>query len=169
MSSYVNMMDDIRWTEADHVARVESFLRSSVTHVREHVLLRRSIGFSFYLFAQMLPAGPTKDLLGSFGQPLSPAALAELTAAAQVFLQADALAAQARLDSAALDLALDYEQAQEKLAALPPVPTDGSTDPNADARASLQAQLAAASADTLALVASRPRAVAVAAAQQGGA
>jgi hypothetical protein len=142
-------MSDVRWTEADHVIRVESFLR-------------RSIGFTFYLFAQMLPAGPTKDMLASFGQPLTPAALAELTAAAQVFLQADALAAQARADAARLDLALDYEEAQAQLAALPAVPETG-PDPDADRRAALQAVLAAASADTLALVASRPRAQATAA------
>jgi hypothetical protein len=152
--SYVDLMSDVRWTEAEHVARVEAFLRSSVTHVREHVMLRRSLGFTFYLFAQLLPPGPTKDLLTPFGQPLTPAALAELTAAAQVFLQADVLAVQVRADSARLDGALDYEQAQASLTALPPTPV-GAPDPAATLRAQLQAQLAAAGQDTLDLVAAR--------------
>lgn len=155
MSSYVDLMGDVRWSEPDHVTRVESGVRSDTTHTREHVLIRRSVSFAFYLIAQMLPAGhPAKDLVAQFGRTLTPAALAELQRAAAVFDTADVVAAQARVDAARLDLALDYEETRAALAALPAVPEEGE-DPDAERRAELQALLAAASADTLELVAQR--------------
>lgn len=181
--SYVDLNSNVRWKEADHVARIEEGVRSSVTHVREHVLLRRSISFMFYMLAQMLPDGtPTKPLLASFGQPLSAAALAELTAAAAVFAQADTDAIEARADSARLDLALDYEEAEVALALIVEQPypprsdyTEGpdgdeayaqacaaidainavGADERAAKRAPLQAVLDAATQDTLDLVAWR--------------
>lgn len=154
MSSYVDLMSDVRWTEADHVQRVESNVRKSVTHTREHVLLRRTSALLFYVLSQMLPDGQQKQLLASFGQQLTPAALAELSAAAGAFMQADLLAEQARVDASRLDLALDYEEAQAALAALPVAP-QGAADPDAGRREQLQAQIAAASQDTLDLVAQR--------------
>lgn len=153
--SYVDLMSDVRWSEADHVARVEAFVRSTVTETREHVLTRRAIAFTFYVLAQGMPDGPSKTLLAQFGRPLTSAALNELAAAAQVFDAADTLALQARADSARLDAALDYEAAEAELEQLPPVPEDGSADPDAERRAQLQAIVADASADTLDLVALR--------------
>jgi hypothetical protein len=153
--TYVDLMSDVRWSEADHVAAVEASVRSQVTHTREHVLLRRTIALVFYILSQMLPAGALQVMCATFGRPLDPAPLAELTAAAAVFLAADTLATQARGDGALLNAALDYEGARTTLAALPPPPTDGSPDTAADQRTALQAQLAAAGADTLALVAQR--------------
>jgi hypothetical protein len=152
--SYVDLMSDIRWSEADHVDRVEAFVRSSVTHTREHVLTRRTFALLFYLLAQSMPAGAQKDLMASLGRPLSPGALAELLSAAQAFDAADRLAVDARADSARLDAALDYEDARARLAAISPMPEEGD-DEDAERRAALQALLDAASADTLALVAQR--------------
>lgn len=154
--TYVDMMGDIRWSEADHVARVEAVLRSTVTHTREHVMIRRMLALTFYVFGQILPDGaPDKGLFQQFGQVPTPAALGELAQQAQAYVAMDALAAQARIDSALLDTALDYEDDQAALAALPPAPTDGTADPDADQRAQLQAAIDSAPADTLALVADR--------------
>lgn len=158
--SYVDMMGDVRWTDAQHKERIEAIVRSQVTHTRDHVLIRRSISFAFYLLAQMLPAGhPAKAMVGQFGQALTPAALEELQAAAAVFLAADEEAGAARIDADRLHLALDYEEAHRALDALPPAPEEGE-DPDADRRAALAAALDAASEDTLALVAMRGRLVA---------
>jgi hypothetical protein len=153
--SYVDLNSNERWTEQKHVSRVDAETQDGLLLVRERVLTRRSIAFTLYLLAQMLPPGPTRDMVAQFGRPLSSAALAELLAAAQHLDAMDALAAQARADSALLDTALDYEEARTALAALPPAPTDGSADPDADQRAASQAVLDGATADTLTLVAQR--------------
>lgn len=158
------MMSDARWSEQQHVDRVELELRSTVTHVREHVMLRRMMALTFYVFGQILPAGPQKTMFQQYGQQPNAAALAELQQQALAFMTVDALAAQARADSALLDTALDFEGWRAQEAALPPpAPTDGTDDPlTPDERATveqqrseLQAQMAAAAQPTLDLVAQR--------------
>lgn len=114
--SYVDLMGDARWSEADHVERVETTLRAQVTHVREHVLIRRSLGLTFHILSQILPPGPERDLMASVGRPIAPSALPELMAAAEAFLMADDLADQARADGALLNRVLDHEQGIAPLA-----------------------------------------------------
>lgn len=148
--SYVDLMGNVRWTEPDHIERVEASVRSSTTHTREHVVIRRTLGFLFYIVAQMLPAGhPAKPLLASKGEPLSDAAMAELTAAAAVFNAADVLAVEARADSARLDLALNYEEAQAALAPLADRPYPPRTDYPAGAAGNAAYTEACASVDKL--------------------
>jgi hypothetical protein len=164
------MMSDVRWTEQMHIDRVELELRSSVTHVREHVMLRRMMALTFYVFGQMLPAGdPNKAMFQQYGQLPTPAALAELEQQAQAYVAADALAVQARADSALLSAALDYEDWRAQQAALTPLPVpdpdtgimpDDPLTPDERAaveaqRASLQSQMDGAAQATKDLVAQR--------------
>lgn len=165
--SYVDKMGFVRWVEQDHVNRVEAFVTSRVPHLREHVLIRRMLGFLMFVNAQMLPAGPLKTMLGGMGKPLPEKALAELTTAAQVYLEADALAEEARADAALLHGALDHEEAVAALAALQPAPATTSPsvpeaegeeegeDLFADQRAALAAKIAAVTPEVLALVEER--------------
>lgn len=129
--SYVDLNSNVRWTEADHNEQIEKVIRKDVTHTREHVVIRRMFQMLLPLLAAMLPAAPTdgrpdpyastRAALAGLVQhcvPVTPQQFAEILAAAGVFTQGDVDAAQVRIDSARLDLALDYEEADAALAAL---------------------------------------------------
>lgn len=169
MNSFVDPMSSIRWTKQMLDERIDHDTKSDLIHLREHVLLRRSVAFALYLLGQMLPAGPTKDAVAPFGRPLSPDAIAELTAAAATLDAADVLAAAAKADAALLTDALDYEDVRTRQAALPPVPVpdpdtgitpdDPLAPPDRAAveaqRAALQSQMDAFAQATKDLVATR--------------
>lgn len=145
--SYVDMKGFVRWTDPDHTSRSEAYVRARISHAREHILMRRLFAFVFYVIVQMLPEGnPLKALLTPFVRPLPQEALAEMGAAAQVYDGAEALANAGRADAARLHAALDYEDAQVALSALP----DGDTN-----RPWFQAVVDAVTPETLALVAER--------------
>jgi hypothetical protein len=148
MESYVDLHSDIRWSEAMHKDKIAAVLEAKVPHAREHVLFRRMFSL-FVLLA--LPAGHP---LRAKAKPLTPDQEAEVFAAAVAYTEVDELAVQVRLDSARLDKALDYEEAQRALDALP-VAVDGETDLHISERAELLAVLAAATPETLTLVVER--------------
>jgi hypothetical protein len=138
--SYVDFNSNIRWSESMHKDKIASELEARMPHQREHVLYRRMISLLVLLGA---PAG--HPLRAKCKMP-TPAQMEEIYVAADAMNEIDDLAIQVRLDSARLDKALDYEEAQRALEALPE---------ESEQRAALQAQLDEADADILALVAER--------------
>lgn len=135
MSSYVDMNSEVHWPDQAHNERVELVLRSAVTHLREHVLDRRLISVFAETLSLLMPPAPTDGTADRFAavrplingiaayfQPLTPAAMQELGAAASVLSTIDALAEQARADSDLLDKRRAYDATRRQRDALPPVP-----------------------------------------------
>lgn len=154
----VDEFSDKRWTDEELGDAVEDVLRGRVKPTRERVGFRRLLQLLLPLAAQSVPPAPadgsadvwtpTRMFLAAalpHCQPLTPAQAVELGQAAAAFAQADADAVEARSKAQAVNNAMDYELARRLLLARP-------DDPQA---AQWQAQMAAASPETLDLVARR--------------
>ena len=133
MNSFINLLADDVWSEADIVNRTEAMIASEFP-VNAVAILNRKV---------------TASAIGQYS--LSAADQAEVAHYAAVSNAAAASGNAARADMIKLQAALDYERAQARLAhAVVP----GDTVDIAE-RAAAQAVISAASADTLALVALR--------------
>lgn len=98
MTSFVNLMADDRWSEADIVARMEAMIREACGPTEELILHRKMLG----------------SLFGAY--TLSPAEQAEIGAYAAVCTASQAAGRAARADMALLARVLDHEQGITPLA-----------------------------------------------------
>lgn len=153
MASFVNLMANDVWSEADIVNRTESMIAAEFSKDAAAILNRKATG----------------QLLGQYTMTVDEKA--EMSRYAALSDSAKQAGAAARADMAALQAALDYEAAQRRLAQPPyagpaqitVINMDGTTstianpDMTADtnARNAAQAVVNGASAATLALVAQR--------------
>jgi hypothetical protein len=141
--SFVDLMADHRWSEADIVNRTEAMVREYFTVASERILNRKMLGTSM-------------------GYVLSPEEQVELAQFQAVVLGAQAEGLQARADMALLAAALEVEAAQARLAqpAVQPVwqPTEegdevlvNQQELDADTTQRLEAQAVVDAASTAAL------------------
>lgn len=137
MSSFIDLMADHDWSDADILNRCEAMKRSQFSDQEEQILNRKEHGVERGLYV------------------MSPDESAEQQAFEYLAFQLQQLRVQATADRDLLRAARAVEAAQADLASLPPAPSDGSPDPVADQRAADQAVIAAASQPTLDLVAQR--------------
>lgn len=107
MTQIVDLMADVRWSEADIVNRMEALIRSTCSATEELILHRKMLG-AFAAIAGVLPAGT--------GYALTSDELTELGTYALVCHDAQAAGRQARLDAALLDRVLDHELGIAQLA-----------------------------------------------------
>lgn len=167
--SYVDLMSNVRWTDADHVNWSETYVESKVPHRVEHILLRRTLALLIHLLLSSLPPDdPLQTEFGALAVPPDPTQIGEILLAASIFQEAEVRQNTGRSDAELLNSALDVEQAQDRLA-LPAVATivddignvinQADVDADSAQRAAAQAVVSAASSDVMNLVAIRPRAV----------
>lgn len=97
MASFVNLLGNDVWSEADIVNRTEAELHGQVSKEVELILSRKMIGFSL---GRMIPTAQEQ---------------ADLTTYEIAAYRAQQSGIAARADMALLQLALDYEQAQARL------------------------------------------------------
>lgn len=147
--SFVDLMGNDKWSEADIVRRTEAMVRAEVSADAETILNRKLQGASIGQYV------------------LTPEDQAEINRFNSVVFGAQTAGAEARADMAKLQAVFDYEAAQARLALPvydgPATITDGegNTVPNpaialdAEERTAAQAVIDAASVDTLALAALR--------------
>lgn len=98
MTQIVDLMADVRWSEADIVNRMEGLIREQCSAVEEQILTRKMLGAS----------------IGAYS--LTASEQAEIGAYAAVCAGAQAAGRQARLDAALLDRVLDHELGIAQLA-----------------------------------------------------
>jgi hypothetical protein len=137
MTSFVNMMGFDVWNETDIINRTEALIRTKYSQEEEMILNRKISGMQLGLYT------------------LTADEQAEMSDFNVTVLNARTAGDAARADMALLQQALNVEAAQTALNALPPAPTDGSTDPDADQRAALQAQISGAPQNVTDLVTQR--------------
>lgn len=101
----VDLMQDVRWTEADVVNRMEAHIHGTYPPAEELILLRKLIGAL---------AGAV--LFGGQGYRLTPEELQEVMAYQAVCVEAQSLGRQARADMAVLERVLDAESGAAELA-----------------------------------------------------
>lgn len=132
MPSFINLLADDVWSEADIINKTEAELHSVCSESNELILSRKMIGFSL---GRVIPTAQEQ---------------AGLTAYEIAAYQAQQSGIAARADMVRLQGALDHERTQARLA----VSVTGDALDTAE-RAAAQAVIGAASASTLALVALR--------------
>jgi hypothetical protein len=137
MTSFVNLMGFDVWSEADIINRTEAMLRSKYSVQEELILNRKIAGMELGLYT------------------MTPDEQAEMNDFNVTVFTSRAAGDAARADMALLQQALNVEAAQTALNALPAAPTDGSPDPDADQRASLQATISGAPQNVTDLVSQR--------------
>lgn len=153
MTSFINLMANDVWSDADITNRTEAMVRSEFSATTEGIINRKVSGAGLGAYTLTLA---DQAEIGYFAQVTQAAAMAGMAAKADMIL---------------LQSALDYEAAQERLAQLPITEpatvtitdTDGATTeaPNpaiaadAEERAAAQAVLDAVFVYTLELVALR--------------
>ncbi|HJV54318.1 MAG TPA: hypothetical protein VJ652_22835 [Noviherbaspirillum sp.] len=145
MTSFVDLMGNDVWSEADIVNRTEALVRSEFSRDAEMILQRKATG----------------ALLGQY--VMTEEEQAELARFATVTALARKAGVDARADMALLRAALDVEAAQRRRALPvfdgPEALEDGSPNPavqvDADERTGAQAVIDAAAPETLDLVAAR--------------
>lgn len=142
MSSFVNLMGDLLWSEADIVNRMESMIREHCSPTEELIIHRKMIGAAFGMYE------------------LSGQEEVEIALYAGVCSQAQLAGRAARADMALLATALAVEAAQARLAQPEPEEEDAA---DVEARAQAQALIDNAGAEVLALVQDRAAARALAA------
>lgn len=135
MPSFINLLENDVWSEADIINKTEAELHSVCSKTNELILSRKMIGFSL---GRMIPTAQEQ---------------AELTAYEIAAYQAQQSGIAARADMVRLQAALDYERAHARLAL--PIPQEGDTAADAEERSSAQAIVNAATSETLELVALR--------------
>ncbi len=133
MTSFINLMANDIWSEADIIRRTEAMIRSEFSLDVETILNRKVLGISIGTYT------PTD------------ADLAEIARYDQVAKAAQAAGVAARVDMALLLQTMDYEKAMRRLA-LPPIEDD---EQDAAERAEAQAVVDAASQEVVDLYALR--------------
>lgn len=132
MTSFINLLADDEWSEADIVNRTEAIIAGSFPNVE---ILKRKV---------------TGMMLGQY--QLTPEEQAEFGAYAALSFQAGALADAARADRALLADAMAVEHARARLTADPVAVDDPAHAADPAERAAAQAVVDGASADVQALV-----------------